>query len=80
MTFDLVVTISMHFYERCQTKEMFGISDLRREILHLRSGCLFVHQLKPILLNAYKYGLLSWWAFVPVSFCPSGLLSSGLLS
>ena len=26
------------------------------------------------LLNAYK------WAFVPVGFCPSGLLSSGLLS
>ena len=25
-------------------------------------------------------GLLSQWAFVPVGFCPSGLLSSGLLS
>ena len=23
MTYDLVVTTSMHFYERCQTKEMF---------------------------------------------------------
>ena len=41
MTFDLVVTISMHFYERCQTKKMFEISDLRRrEILHLRSVCV----------------------------------------
>ena len=42
MPFDLVVAISMHFYERCQTKEKFEITDLRRrEILHLRSVCPF---------------------------------------
>ena len=43
MHLDLVVTISLHFYERCQTKrEMFEISDLRRrEILHLRPVCPF---------------------------------------
>ena len=40
MPFDLSVTISMHFFERCQTKERFEISDLRRESLHLRSVCL----------------------------------------
>ena len=38
MTFDLVVTISMHFMRGAKQKEMFEISVLRRrEILHLRS-------------------------------------------
>ena len=43
MPFDLVVTISMHFYERCQTKKKcLKFQDLRRrEILHLRSVCPF---------------------------------------
>ena len=31
----------MHIYERCQKKKIFEISDLRRDILHLRSVCLF---------------------------------------
>ena len=41
MPFDLSVTISMYFYERCQTKRDVQISDLRREIPYLRSVCLF---------------------------------------
>ena len=57
-------------------KEMFEISDLRREDLHLRSVCPYVHQFKPFPVS----GLLSLLAFVPVGFCPSGLVSSGLLS
>ena len=60
-------------------KEMFEISDLRREILHL-SVRLFVHQFNPIPSYAYKWafvlvGVLSQWAFVQVGFCPSGLMS-----
>ena len=46
-------------------KEMFEISDLRRrDILHLRSVCPFVHQFKPNPVKCIKVG-----------FCPSGLLS-----
>ena len=59
----------MHFYERCQTKEMFEISDLRREILHLRPVCLF-----PLLgrgggdyFHAY-IGLGFFWGFKILNF------------
>ena len=85
MTFDLVVTISMHFYERCQTKEIFEISDFRRrEILHLRPVCLFLHQFKTIPVKRIYVGfcpsgLLSQGAFVLVGFCPVGFCPSGLL-
>ena len=69
MTFDLVVTISMHFYERCQTKrDVCEISDLRRrEILLLRSVCLFVSQgggggLILIYFNTYVgLGIFFWF-------------------
>ena len=65
MTFDLIVTISMHFYERRKSK----IDDLRRrEILHRLSVCLPISS-NLSLLNAYK------WPFVLVGFCLSGLLS-----
>ena len=87
MTFNVVVSISTYFMRGAKQKEMFEISDLTREILHL-SICLFVHQFKPIPVISVGFcpcGLLSLWAFVQwafvlVSFCPSGLLSSGLLS
>ena len=44
MTFDLVVAISMHFYERCHTKrDVCNFRFVRRrEILHLRAVCQFV--------------------------------------
>ena len=86
MTFDLVVTISMHFMRGAKPKGMFEISDLRRrEILHLRSVCPFVHQFKPIPVKCIYVGfcpsgLLSQWAFVLVGFCPVGFCPSGLLS
>ena len=71
----------MHFLRGVKQKEMFEISDLRkREILHLRYVCLFVHQFKPISVKCIQVGfcpsgLLSQWAFVLDGFCPSGLLS-----
>ena len=66
-------------------KEMFEISGLRREILHLRSVCAFVDQFKPIpvkciLVGFCPSGLLSQRDFVLVGFCPLGFCPSGLLS
>ena len=73
--------------------EMFEISDFRREILHHRPGCPFVHQFKPVSVHQFKpfpikcikvgffpSGLLSQWAFVLAGFCPVGFCPSGLLS
>ena len=66
-------------------KDMFEISDLRREIFHLRSVCPFAHQFKPIPDKCIEVGfcpsgLLSQWAFVLVGFCSVGFCPSGLLS
>ena len=55
MPFDLSVTISMHFYERCQTKRNVEISDLRREVLHLRSVCMFFPPGRGALLYFHAY-------------------------
>ena len=73
MTFDLVVTISMHFYERCsqQKKKMYEISDLRRrEILLLRSVCPFVPQGGGgcILIFSYIHRPMLFFGFKTLNF------------
>ena len=66
MTFDLVVTISMHIYTKVPYKKVFEVSDLRFIVgpsvrLSISSNLS--------LLNAYK------WAFVLKGFYLSGILS-----
>ena len=54
MTLDLVVTIACTFMRGAKQKEIFEISDLRRrEILLLRSVCLFVPQGGDTLIFSY---------------------------